>query len=81
MCSPKLWPCQEAGVERLGTGGFVFLLCSLNGSSAAAPRSPHMDGTSAQPCWRCGSAHLSFQDGSKHKDISILFAFPIFIHI
>lgn len=42
MCSPKLWPCQEAGVEGLGTGGFGFLLCSLNGSSAAAPRSPHM---------------------------------------
>lgn len=22
MYSPKFWPCEEAGVERLGTGGF-----------------------------------------------------------
>lgn len=75
MCNPKFWLCKEAGVERLGFGFF----CSLNGSSAAAPRSPHVEPVPSQAV---ASAHPAPSRAEpKHKSISILLAFPIFIHV
>lgn len=77
MYNPKFRPCREAGVESWAQVGLGFLLCSLNGSSAAAPSSPS-HGTIAQPGW----THLALsRAASNHKGISILFAFPGFVSV